>query len=406
MPNFERLSRRLGGRGLAIVGINAREEKDAVHRYGKDLGLTFPLVLDPTGKINALYGVIGLPTTFLIDRDGRVVALAIGPRNWGGQAAETIIEALLADPSPPRERQRARPVLIGALSESWGPTPAIIGLRDGLAALGYRENEHFMIGVRFTQGNPAELPVAARQLVERGAGILVTGGGGATEATAAQMATDTLPIVLMTGSDPVGLGLVRSLARPGGNITGVADLDVELAPKRLEIFRELVPDLKRVLFPYDADDRHAISQLNNYRHAARRLRIILVERPVRTQEEARTVLDGVRKGEVDGILSPRFLSLNIPGFIIETGGRRGIPTMLHNSFLLEQGGLASYAANYYEIGRQASRLVDKIIKGEKPADIPVEQPTRFELVINRRTARSLGLTIPPSILLRAERLIE
>lgn len=161
-----------------------------------------------------------------------------------------------------------------------------------------------------------------------------------------------------------------------------------------------------MLLPYDADDRHAVSQLDSYRHAARRLRITLVEQPVRTLEEARTVLDGVRKGEVDGILSPRFLSLNIPGFIIETGRRRGIPTMLHNAFLLEQGGLASYAANYYEISRQASRLVDKIIKGEKPADIPVEQATRFELVINRKTARSPGLTIPPSILLRADRLID
>ena len=119
------------------------------------------------------------------------------------------------------EGQRGGPVLIGALSESWGPTPAIVGLRDGLAALGYRENEHFMIGVRFTQGNPAELATAARQLVERGAGILVTGGGGATEAKAAQMATDRIPIVFMTGSDPVGLGLVPSLARPAVTSRGL-----------------------------------------------------------------------------------------------------------------------------------------------------------------------------------------
>jgi putative ABC transport system substrate-binding protein len=302
--------------------------------------------------------------------------------------------------------QRGGPVLIGALSESWGPTPAIVGLREGLVALGYRENEHFMIGIRFTQGNPAELRTAARQLVERGAGILVTGGGGATEAKAAQLATDKVPIVFMTGSDPVGLGLVQSLARPGGNITGVADLDVELAPKRLEIFRELVPNLRRVLFLYDATDPHAVSQLDSHRGAARSLGVTLVERPVRTQDEAVAVLDRVRKGDVDGIVSPRFLSLNIPGFIIETGARRAIPTMLHNSFLVEQGGLASYAANLYEVGRQASRLVDKIIKGAKPADIPVEQATRFELVINRKTASALGLTIPPSILLRADRLID
>ena len=303
-------------------------------------------------------------------------------------------------------QQRARPLLIGALTESWGPTPAIVGLRDGLVELGYRENEHFVLGVRFTQGSAEELPRAARQLVERGADILVTGGGGANEARALQQATDRVPIVFMSGSDPVGAGLVQSFARPGGNVTGVADLDVELAPKRLEIFRELVPGLKRVLFAYDAGDPYTVSQLDRYRAAARRLGLTLIERPVRTQSEARLVLGSVKKSEVDGLLSPRFLSLNIPGFIIETGLRQSIPTMLHTSYFVEQGGLASYAANLYELGRHAGRLVDRIIKGARPADIPVEQATRFELVINMKTARALGLTIPPSVLQRADRLIE
>jgi putative ABC transport system substrate-binding protein len=282
--------------------------------------------------------------------------------------------------SGPAAAQRTTPVLIGALSESWG--------------------------LRFTQGNPAELPAAARQLVERGADILVTGGGGANEAKAAQTATARIPIVFMSGGDPVRAGLVRSLARPGGNVTGVADLDAELGPKRMEIFRELVPGLKRVLFPYDAGDPTIVSQLDGYRAAARRLGVSLIEKPVRTQDEARAVLASVQKGEVDGILSPRFLSLNIPGFIIEAGARRAIPTMLHTSFHVEQGGLASYASNLYEVGRQAARLVDKIIKGAKPADIPVEQATRFELVINLKTAKALGLTVPQSLLLRADKLIE
>lgn len=302
--------------------------------------------------------------------------------------------------------QRGKPLLIGALTESWGPTPAIVGLRDGLVELGYRENEHFVLGVRFTQGSAEELPRAARQLVERGADILVTGGGGANEARALQQATDRIPIVFMSGSDPVGTGLVQSFARPGGNVTGVADLDVELAPKRLEIFRELVPGLKRVLFAYDAGDPYTVSQLDRYREAARRFGLTLLERPVRTQGEARLVLGSVQKREVDGILSPRFLSLNIPGFIIEAGLRQSIPTMLHTSYFVEQGGLASYAANLYELGRHAARLVDRIIKGARPADIPVEQATRFELVINMKTARALGLAIPRSVLLRADRLIE
>jgi ABC-type uncharacterized transport system substrate-binding protein len=302
--------------------------------------------------------------------------------------------------------QSGRLVKIGALTESWGPTPAIVGLRDGLIEMGYRENDDFVIGVRFTEGRPAELPTAARQLVERGANILVTGGGGEHEAKALQAATDRIPIVFMGGSDPVRAGLVQSLARPGGNVTGVADLDVELAPKRLEILRELVPGLKRVLFTYAAGDPLIVSQLDVYRQAARRLGLTLVERPVHSQPEAQTVLSSVQKTEVGGILSPRYLSLNIPGFIVEAGLRERIPTMLHASFHVEQGGLASYAADLSQLGRQTARLVERIMKGAKPTDIPVERTTRFELVVNRRTATTLGLTIRPEVLLRVDRFIE
>lgn len=298
-----------------------------------------------------------------------------------------------------------RLIKIGALTESWGPTPAIIGLREGLQELGYRENEHFVIGVRFTQGNPAELAEAARDLVRHGVDIIVTAEGGNT-ARAAQAATNRIPIVFMGGSDPVGLGLVQSLARPGGNITGTADLDIDLAPKRMEIFRELIPGLKRVLLPYDATNAYAVAQLAVYRDAARRLGLTLVERPVRTEEEARAALSKIRAGEVDGIFAPRFLSLNIPGFIFDTAQKQRLPAMFHGPFFVERGGLAAYSAADHQLGRQAARLVDKILNGAKPADLPIEQPTKFELVINMKTAKALGLAIPPAVLLRADRVIE
>ena len=304
------------------------------------------------------------------------------------------------------ESQRAaRPVQIGALTESWGPTPGIIGLRDGLQALGYREDKDFTIGVRFTQGESAELLAAARELVRRGADIIVTTEGGNT-AKAAQMATDRIPIVFIGGGDPVELGLVKSLARPGGNLTGIASLDVELAPKRLEIFRELVPGLKRVLFVYDATNKPAVEQLEPYRIAARSLGLTLVERPVRSQEEAGAVISGLRRSDVDGIFAPRVLSLNIPGFIVATSVKGTFPTMFQGAFFAERGGLASYGATEGDLGRQAARLVDRILKGAKPADLPVEQPTKFELVINVKTAKALGLTIPASLLQRADRLIQ
>lgn len=317
---------------------------------------------------------------------GTVLMMAAPPGNAGGA-------------------QRTGPVLIGALTESWGPTPAVVGLRDGLVALGYRENEDFVIGVRFTQGDLAALPRAARELVQRGAEVIVTTGE-VNAAKAAQMATGRVPIVFMGSSDPVALGLVQSFARPGGNITGIADLNVELAPKRIEIFREMVPHLKRVLLPYNASDAYGVAQLEALRDAARRLGITLLEKAVRTEREARAALAGVQKGEVEGILAPRSLSLNIPGFILEFAPRRAIPTMFDDPLWVERGGLASYSANYYRVGRQAARLVDKIIKGAKPADIPVEQPTRFELVVNLRTAKALDLTIPPSVLGRADRVIQ
>jgi putative ABC transport system substrate-binding protein len=302
-------------------------------------------------------------------------------------------------------QRRAGPVRIGALTESWGPTTLIVGLRDGLQELGYREDKDFTIGVRFTQGDRTELPAAARDLVRLGVDLIVAAEAG-NAARAAQMATDRIPIVFVGGSDPVGLGLVKSFARPGGNITGVADLDVELAPKRMEIFREIVPGLKRLLFAYDAENPYAGTVLRVHRDAARRLGLTLVERPVRTQEEAQAAIAGVRKGDADGILSPRLVSLNIPGFILEVGAKGRLPTMFHNSFMVEQGGLASYGADQLAQGRQAARLVDKILKGAKPGDLPVEQPTKFELVINLKTARLLGLTISHSVLLRADRLIQ
>ena len=300
--------------------------------------------------------------------------------------------------------QPARLVKIGALTESWGPTTGIVGLRDGLHALGYRENEHFVLGVRFTQGDPAELPVAARELVRHGVDIIVTSEA-SNAAVAAKAATSRIPIVFIGGSDPVGLGLVKSFARPGGNVTGVADLD-ELVPKRVEMLRDIVPGLKRVLLPYDATSEQSLAQLGPYREAARRLGLALIEKPLRSQEEAQAFLAGVRRQDVDGILSPRFLSLNIPGFIVEAGSRQRIPTMFHGSFFVDAGGLASYSPSNRGLGVQAARLVDKIIKGAAPADLPVEQPTSFELVINLKVAAALGLTVPQSVLLRADRVIQ
>jgi putative ABC transport system substrate-binding protein len=195
--------------------------------------------------------------------------------------------------------EHAQPIKIGVLTASWGPTPAAVGLRDGLLELGYRENEQFVLGVRFTQGDLAALPTAARELVQYGVDIIFASDDSA--AKAAQMTTTRIPIVFSAVGDPVGLGLIQSFARPGGNITGVADVQLELGPKRLEVFREVVSGLKRVLFLHDAADAHAVAGARAYRDAARRLGMVLVEKPVRTEEEAQATLAQVSKGEVHEI---------------------------------------------------------------------------------------------------------
>jgi putative tryptophan/tyrosine transport system substrate-binding protein len=299
--------------------------------------------------------------------------------------------------------KRDSPVRIGVLTASWGPPPGVVGLIDGLVVLGYRENEDFVIGVRFTRGDSSVLPAVARELVRDGVDILFCIGE--PEATAAQQATITHPIVFIGAGDPVRQGLIQSYARPGGNITGVTDLNMELNAKRLELFQGLLPGLKRVLFPYHAHNVHQAASLIQYRAAAHRLGIELVERPLRTLEEARDALVGVRKADIDGMLAPRDVDLNIPGFVLDATTRHGIPSMFGTAFYLKDGGLASYGSSWFASGRQAARLVDKIINGVHPRDIPVEVDNYFEFVINLKVANALGLTIPPEMLYRADQIL-
>jgi putative ABC transport system substrate-binding protein len=223
-------------------------------------------------------------------------------------------------------------------------------------------------------------------------------------AKAAQAAANRIPIVIAGVGDPMGLGLIQSFARPGGNITGVTGLGLELAPKRLEVFREIIPSLRRVLLPYNVTESYAVAEARVYRDAARRLEIVLMEKPLQSQEEAQATLGRVRKGDVDGILKPRSTSLNIPGFVLEAAALRGIPAMFNDTWYVERGGLASFGPDNYASGKLAARLVDKILKGANTAGIPVEVNPKLELAINLKTARTLGLTITPEVLYRADRI--
>jgi ABC-type uncharacterized transport system substrate-binding protein len=299
--------------------------------------------------------------------------------------------------------ERPKPIRIGALTDSWGPTPGLIGLRDGLTDLGYRENQDFVIGVRFTEGNIAALPQAARELVKQGVDVLFTNNP--APAKAAQQATKSIPIVFYGAGDPIGLGLIKSFSHPGGNITGVTDLDLELDSKRLEIFKEMIAGLTRVLFPYDKADAFSVTQANVFRESARRLKVTLIEKPILHPDEAKAIFDDLKRTEVHGIIVPRSLSFNIPGLAVEVTGQKRIPTMFFGPWYVDQGGIASYGPDFYKSGRQASRMVDKILKGTDPREIPVEVNNDIEFVVNLKVATALGIKITPEALYRATRVI-
>jgi putative ABC transport system substrate-binding protein len=279
-----------------------------------------------------------------------------------------------------------------------------VGLRDGLVDLGYQENVDFVLGIRFTQGDRTILPVAARQLVE--AGPMLVFADSHSTARAVQHATTRIPIVFAAVEDPVGAGLVQSFARPGGNITGVATRDIALGPKRLQVFHALVPALTRVVFLYEATDGSAEEAAHLYQEAAQRLGMTFVAQGVRTPEDVQTRLAQVRPQEGEGLIAPRCCALDIPGLILEAATRRQIPTMFGTkTFWIEHGALASFGSSFYAAGRQAARLVDKILKGALPAEIPVEVNATIEFTINLTTADALGLVIAPDVLDEADYLV-
>jgi putative ABC transport system substrate-binding protein len=312
---------------------------------------------------------------------------------------------LLASPSS-AWAQGPRLVRIGILTHAWSPWHSnTTGFRDGLLALGYREGQHVMFEARAAEGDLSRLPDLAADLVRQQPDLLFCVA--IPEAQACQKATGTIPVVFTQGGDPVALGLVRSLARPGGNLTGIGDLRPELTAKRLELFKETVPTLRRVLITFDprrAEERDAVAA---GRRVAPQLGLTLLERPITAPLEIEPGLAELREGGQDGILIVQSAgTLNIPGRSLEVATSARLPTMYPASFWSKVGALVSYGPDQYQQGRQAARLAHKILTGTPPRELPVELPDRIELIINLKTAKRLGLQVSPSILLRADQVLE
>ena len=295
---------------------------------------------------------------------------------------------------------------VGVLTTAWSAWHSNTqGFRDGLKDLGYVEGTHVVFETRMAQGDPTRLPELAADLVRQKPALLYCVA--APDAVACQKATNTIPIIFTQVSDPVKLGLAQSLARPGGNITGIGNLRAELTAKRLELFKDAVPSLRRVLVTYDpreAEEREAVSSA---RAAGSELRIALVERPITAPLGIEAGLAQIKEGGHDGILVVQSgLNLNIPGRSLEVATSKKIPTMYPASFWTHYGALVSYGPDQYLQGRQAARLAHKVLTGTPPAQLPVELPDRVEFVVNLKTAKQLGLTVPETVLARADRVVQ
>jgi putative ABC transport system substrate-binding protein len=281
--------------------------------------------------------------------------------------------------------------------------PALPGLRAGLQALGYVEGQNLELDWRNLVDEAAAAATAAEFVRER-KDLLVAFEP--DSARAAKAATTELPIVFLAVDQPVASGLVQSFAHPGGNLTGIVGRPLLLS-KRMEFFKELLPSLERLLGLVDPDDPDTPAQLEEARSAARLLRIALVERVVRGQAEIPYALASLTPGDVQGvvIISPRLV--NYGSTILRTALDIGLPLGSQGSRrLVTEGALFSYGPNPDENGRVAARHVDKILRGAKPADIPVEQPMTFDFVVNLKTAQALGLTFPQEIMLQVTEVIQ
>jgi putative ABC transport system substrate-binding protein len=306
-----------------------------------------------------------------------------------------------------RAHQKATPVIGFLGSTSPGAlAPFVAAFRQGLSETGYVEGQNLTIEYRWAEGDYDRLPALASDLVGRKVDVIVAAGG-PSSALAAKSATSTIPIVFTAVNDPVAVGLVASLARPGGNLTGFNGMGVELMPKRLELLSELVPKADVIALLVNPNDANAERMIRDVREASRVKGLLLHILKADSEGEIETVFASLVELHAGGLLvGPDAFFLSRRDQLVALASRQTVPAIYPWRELAAAGGLISYGASLTAIYRQVGIYVGKILKGANPADLPVEQPSIFELVVNLKTAKALGLTIPQSILGRADEVIE
>ena len=325
--------------------------------------------------------------------------------------AFAIVALLLAVATvgPPADAQQAsKTAKIGILSATTPAAlaPSVEAFKQGLRELGWVEGKSFVLEVRYGEGKVERLSELARELVALKMHVIVTPAD--LSIAAIKRETQTIPIVMALSSDPVGAGFVASLARPGGNITGLSNISPELSGKRVELLREAVPGLSRLALLWNPEVRGAVLDYKEAASAARSLRVEVQSVEVSRAEDLDRAFSAITSQRAQALMLP---GVNPVGFanrtqIVSFAQRNRLPSMFPTKEYVDSGGLMSYGPSLVDLFRRAAGYVDKILKGAKPADLPVQQPTKFELVINLKTAKALGLTLPQSLLRRADDVIQ
>jgi putative tryptophan/tyrosine transport system substrate-binding protein len=316
--------------------------------------------------------------------------------------AVVLAVSLLLGPRAAEAQQATKLAHIGILSRS-EPQP-IEAFRDGLRNLGHIEGKTYTIEPRYGEGRTARLQELALDLARSQVDVIFAPHGAA--AAAAKFAAPTIPVVFIS-ADPIADGLVASFNRPGGNLTGFAAPLADLASKWLELLREALPGVRRVAVLFIPDVRGSLAQLDSVKAAARVMKVEILPVAVRSESDLEMAFANAkqqRAGAITQISSPLFGSHRVQ--MVALAAKHRLPAIYDDRNFTEVGGLMSYGPDLGLVFRRAATYVDKILKGAKPSDLPVEQPTKFELVINLKTAKALGLTIPQSLLLRADQIIE
>jgi putative tryptophan/tyrosine transport system substrate-binding protein len=309
--------------------------------------------------------------------------------------------AAVAWPLPARSQQRFK---IGLLDTGLGTAFTVPFMRK-LVELGYVEGKNVIIERKSAEGNPQRLMEFATDLVRQQVDVIVTAGTPA--GFAAKQATSTIPIVLGAISDPVGVGLVASLARPGGNATGNSLMAPDLSAKRLDILRTLTPGITRFAILWDSSNPGMAERVRETKIAADQSHVLLHPVGPRNLDELNAAFSELLNARPDALLvTAEAFTRRYLASIVDFANNNKIPAMFEDSAYVEAGGLMSYGPDYQDVFEKAAIFVDKILKGAKPADLPVEQPTKFELVINLKTTKAIGREIPPTLLALANRVIE